>query len=258
MCLRGINVTSTICRFDFGTVPTVWYSLFFILAAISAITSVWFFSLSLISLRGFMTAAMVSAIISSLTSFFNHKCMVFSVSLRGLSGFMIAVMMSAIMSFLTSIFNHRCMVFLSLSLTGLKGLMIAAMMSTIISTMIYIVNHDCMVFSLLLTGLRGFMMSAIMSFPISLVNHDCIVFSLLLVGLRGFMIAAMMSAIMSSLTSIFNSASTVFTMDIWRRIRTKSSQKELLIVGRQDIIFTIIISIASFSSLTCFMRYIFI
>jgi uncharacterized sodium:solute symporter family permease YidK len=79
-----------------------------------------------------------------------------------------------------------------------------------------------------------------------------------LAGLRGFMIAAMMSAIMSSLTSIFNSASTVFTMDIWRRIRTKSSQKELLIVGRQDIIFTIILSIASISSLTCFMRYIFI
>ena len=140
--------------------------------------------------------------------------------------------------------------------------MIAAVMSTIISTMIYIVNHDCMVFSLLLTGLRGFMIAAMMSAIInsltSIFNHKCMVFSLSLRGLSGFMIAAMMSAIMSSLTSIFNSASTVFTMDIWRRIRTKSSQKELLIVGRQDIIFTIILSIASFSSLTCFMRYIFI
>ena len=64
-----------------------------------------------------MIAAMMSAIINSLTSIFNHKCMVFSLSLRGLSGFMIAAMMSAIMSFLTSIFNHRLMVFLSLSLT---------------------------------------------------------------------------------------------------------------------------------------------
>lgn len=78
-------------------------------------------------------------------------------------------------------------------------------------------------------------------------------FSLSLTGLRGFMMAAMMSAIMSSLTSIFNSASTVFTMDIWRRIRTKSSQKELLIVGRQDINWTIIISIVSVSSLTCLL-----
>lgn len=44
--------------------------------------------------------------------------------------------------------------------------------------------------------------------------------------------AVMLSAIMSSLTSIFNSASTIFTMDIWRKIRPKSGQRELLIVGR--------------------------
>ncbi|VDI09175.1 Hypothetical predicted protein, partial [Mytilus galloprovincialis] len=61
--------------------------------------------------------------------------------------------------------------------------------------------------------------------------------------LRGFMIAAMMSAIMSSLTSIFNSASTVFTMDIWRRVRTKSTQKELLIVGRLFIVLMCTLSI---------------
>lgn len=44
--------------------------------------------------------------------------------------------------------------------------------------------------------------------------------------------AVMLSAIMSSLTSIFNSASTIFTMDIWRKIRPKSGQRELLIIGR--------------------------
>ncbi len=41
-----------------------------------------------------------------------------------------------------------------------------------------------------------------------------------------------MSAIMSSLTSIFNSSSTLFTMDLWRRFRPNASQRELLIVGR--------------------------
>ncbi|KPP79088.1 sodium/glucose cotransporter 5-like, partial [Scleropages formosus] len=39
-------------------------------------------------------------------------------------------------------------------------------------------------------------------------------------GLRGLMIAVMMAALMSSLTSIFNSSSTLFTIDIWRKIVT--------------------------------------
>ncbi|CAL1529910.1 unnamed protein product [Lymnaea stagnalis] len=51
-------------------------------------------------------------------------------------------------------------------------------------------------------------------------------------GLRGLMLAVMMSALISSLTSIFNSSSTIFTMDIWRRIRKNSSDVELMIVGR--------------------------
>ncbi|XP_009466105.1 PREDICTED: sodium/glucose cotransporter 5 isoform X2 [Nipponia nippon] len=51
-------------------------------------------------------------------------------------------------------------------------------------------------------------------------------------GLRGLMIAVMMAALMSSLTSIFNSSSTLFTMDIWRKLRPRASERELLLVGR--------------------------
>lgn len=51
-------------------------------------------------------------------------------------------------------------------------------------------------------------------------------------GLRGVMLAALLAALMSSLTSIFNSASSMFTMDIWRRFRRRASQQELMIVGR--------------------------
>uniref|UniRef100_A0A672U0U8 Solute carrier family 5 member 9 n=1 Tax=Strigops habroptila TaxID=2489341 RepID=A0A672U0U8_STRHB len=51
-------------------------------------------------------------------------------------------------------------------------------------------------------------------------------------GLRGLMIAVMMAALMSSLTSIFNSSSTLFVIDIWQRIRRKASEQELMIVGR--------------------------
>ncbi|XP_069119421.1 sodium/glucose cotransporter 4-like isoform X3 [Argopecten irradians] len=63
------------------------------------------------------------------------------------------------------------------------------------------------------------------------IAYPKLVLELLPVGLRGLLMAVMVSAIMSSLTSIFNSSSTVFTMDIWRRIRVKASQRELLIVG---------------------------
>ncbi|XP_048177060.1 sodium/glucose cotransporter 5 isoform X2 [Corvus hawaiiensis] len=51
-------------------------------------------------------------------------------------------------------------------------------------------------------------------------------------GLRGLMIAVMMAALVSSLTSIFNSSSTLFTMDIWRKLRPRAGDRELLLVGR--------------------------
>ena len=51
-------------------------------------------------------------------------------------------------------------------------------------------------------------------------------------GLRGIMISVMLAALMSDLTSIFNSSSTLFTMDIYRRIRSQAGNKELLLVGR--------------------------
>lgn len=46
------------------------------------------------------------------------------------------------------------------------------------------------------------------------------------------MVAVMMAALMSSLTSIFNSSSTLFTMDIWKRLRPGAGERELLLVGR--------------------------
>ena len=46
------------------------------------------------------------------------------------------------------------------------------------------------------------------------------------------MLSVMLAALMSDLTSIFNSASTLFTMDIYRYIRKKASVKELMIIGR--------------------------
>ncbi|WAR21619.1 SC5A1-like protein [Mya arenaria] len=68
------------------------------------------------------------------------------------------------------------------------------------------------------------------------IAYPKLVLELLPKGARGLIMAVMLSAIVTSLTSIFNSSSTVFTMDIWRRFRPAAKQKELLLVGRLYII----------------------
>uniref|UniRef100_A0A7M5V3D8 Sodium/myo-inositol cotransporter n=1 Tax=Clytia hemisphaerica TaxID=252671 RepID=A0A7M5V3D8_9CNID len=55
-------------------------------------------------------------------------------------------------------------------------------------------------------------------------------------GLRGMMLAVMMAALMSDLTSIFNSAATLFTMDIYQSVRKKADTGELMVVGRLFIV----------------------
>ncbi|GAB1288744.1 Sodium/glucose cotransporter 4 [Apodemus speciosus] len=61
--------------------------------------------------------------------------------------------------------------------------------------------------------------------------------------LRGLMIAVIMAALMSSLTSIFNSSSTLFAIDVWQRFRKQASEQELMVVGRLFIVFLVLISI---------------
>jgi len=52
-------------------------------------------------------------------------------------------------------------------------------------------------------------------------------------GLRGFMFAAIAGAVISSLASMLNSASTIFTMDIYNRmLDSNAPQKRLLLLGR--------------------------
>ncbi|KAK3734817.1 hypothetical protein QZH41_009688, partial [Actinostola sp. cb2023] len=59
-----------------------------------------------------------------------------------------------------------------------------------------------------------------------------LVLKLMPTGLRGLMMAVMMAALMSDLTSIFNSASTLFTIDVYGSIKSKTTTRELMIVGR--------------------------
>ncbi|XP_074858375.1 sodium/glucose cotransporter 4 [Carettochelys insculpta] len=75
------------------------------------------------------------------------------------------------------------------------------------------------------------------------IAYPKLVMGLMPVGLRGLMIAVMMAALMSSLTSIFNSSSTLFAIDIWQRLRKKATEQELMIVGRVFVLILIVISI---------------
>ena len=53
------------------------------------------------------------------------------------------------------------------------------------------------------------------------------------VGLRGIMFAALFGAVLSSLDSMLNSASTIFTMDLYgRHLRPQASSAQLVRVGR--------------------------
>nr|XP_039332199.1 sodium/glucose cotransporter 5 isoform X4 [Saimiri boliviensis boliviensis]XP_039332204.1 sodium/glucose cotransporter 5 isoform X4 [Saimiri boliviensis boliviensis] len=76
------------------------------------------------------------------------------------------------------------------------------------------------------------------------IAYPKLVMELMPIGLRGLMIAVMLAALVSSLTSIFNSSSTLFTMDIWRRLRPRSGERELLLVGRLVIVALIGVSVA--------------
>lgn len=76
------------------------------------------------------------------------------------------------------------------------------------------------------------------------IAYPRLVMAVMPVGLRGLMMAVMIAALMSDLDSIFNSSSTIFTLDIYQSFRQKASQRELLIVGRIFVVFMVAISIA--------------
>ena len=59
-----------------------------------------------------------------------------------------------------------------------------------------------------------------------------LVASVLPVGLRGLVAAGLIAALMSSLSSVFNSTSTLITWDIYRERRPTASDRELVWVGR--------------------------
>lgn len=51
-------------------------------------------------------------------------------------------------------------------------------------------------------------------------------------GVRGIVVAGLLSALMSSLAGVFNASSTLFTMDLYQKVRPGASQHQLVWIGR--------------------------
>lgn len=56
--------------------------------------------------------------------------------------------------------------------------------------------------------------------------------ALLPIGVRGIVAGGLLAALMSSLAAVFNGCSTLFTMDIYQKIKPNASQSELVHAGR--------------------------
>lgn len=70
----------------------------------------------------------------------------------------------------------------------------------------------------------------------AVINGDLVfptmVRELLPTGIRGLIVACLLAALMSSLASLFNSSASLFTVDVYEKLRPGQSEKHLLNVGR--------------------------
>jgi SSS family solute:Na+ symporter len=88
------------------------------------------------------------------------------------------------------------------------------------------------VFMLVLPGIIAFAL-----FPDQLANkpdyaYPTLVLNLLPVGLVGLVMAALLAAVMGAMSSVFNSASTLVTLDFYKKIRPEASEAQLVNFGR--------------------------
>jgi len=67
--------------------------------------------------------------------------------------------------------------------------------------------------------------------------------TLLPVGLRGVVAAGLLAALMSSLASVFNSCSTLITLDIYKKLYPKTEEKKLVRIGQQSTLVLVVVGL---------------
>lgn len=71
-----------------------------------------------------------------------------------------------------------------------------------------------------------------------------LVTTLLPVGIKGLVAGGLMAALMSSLASVFNSCSTIFTIDIYKKIKPEKSEKYLVNIGKIATLVIVVLGIS--------------
>lgn len=71
-----------------------------------------------------------------------------------------------------------------------------------------------------------------------------LVSTLLPVGLRGLVVAGLLAALMSSLSSVFNSCSTLITWDVYKKLNPAASERRLVWVGRFSTAVLVVLGLA--------------
>ena len=103
------------------------------------------------------------------------------------------------------------------------------------------------IFIFLIPGIIAFALSikdpAVFSIEKADRAFPMLVKTLLPVGLKGLVAGGLMAALMSSLASVFNSCSTIFTIDIYKKLRPLESEKKLLNIGKIATIVIVILGI---------------
>jgi SSS family solute:Na+ symporter len=68
--------------------------------------------------------------------------------------------------------------------------------------------------------------------------------TLLPAGLRGLVVAGLLAALMSSLSSVFNSCATLVTMDVYKRLAPHHSERRLVLVGQGATVVMVLFGLA--------------
>jgi SSS family solute:Na+ symporter len=67
--------------------------------------------------------------------------------------------------------------------------------------------------------------------------------TLLPVGVRGLVVAGLLAALMSSLSSVFNSCSTLITCDIYKKLNPEASERRLVWVGQSSTVVLVVLGL---------------
>ena len=62
-------------------------------------------------------------------------------------------------------------------------------------------------------------------------------------GVKGLVVCGILAALMSSLASLFNSSAMLFTIDFWKRLKPKTSEKSLVRIGQMATVVIVILGI---------------